>query len=260
MSPSSSLEYPNLQTPSRTPLDIDDYVPWKQEIVQQVNRSPLLKYFAENPSNTSASAILLQEIYKLEHLQSELAHDANRALEAVQKEVECLRLAQSGMNEEACKSVAKLQAEINEIYETQVSGKMVNGCLADKDLSVEDERRKNTSLKDEIQRIATKEKQQKLGEATEEDRVCLDKLFVDMRISVEELAVPKMTPLGTPLAKPLKDNANFSSIMNALDVNHQVPSSSSKTSFTLDEKMPSQAGRCFRKWCSKMGLLKSILN
>ena len=71
-----------MQTPlSSQSLEGDDDMPWKQDAVKQVNGSPLVKYNGENPNNTSASAMLLQEIYKLEHLQTELAQDANQALE-----------------------------------------------------------------------------------------------------------------------------------------------------------------------------------
>lgn len=66
--------------------------------------------------STAASVLLIQEIRKLENLQDELGEDANRALEALQKEVECLRLAQAGMNHDATSTVKKLQDEIQTMH------------------------------------------------------------------------------------------------------------------------------------------------
>ena len=66
--------------------------------------------------SNSASLMLVQEIRKLEHLQDELGEDASRALEALQKEVECLRLAQAGMNHDAAATVKKLQEEIKTMH------------------------------------------------------------------------------------------------------------------------------------------------
>lgn len=57
-----------------------------------------------------SSVVLVQEIRKLENLQDELGEDVNRALEALQKEVGCLRLAQAGMNHDAAPIIKKLQA------------------------------------------------------------------------------------------------------------------------------------------------------
>ncbi|KAH7365814.1 hypothetical protein KP509_18G047600 [Ceratopteris richardii] len=71
--------------------------------------------------SAAASMILVQEIRKLEHLQDELGEDAGRALEALQKEVECLRLAQSGMNHDAATTIAKLQAEIGNLPSSKAS-------------------------------------------------------------------------------------------------------------------------------------------
>ncbi|KAL2645136.1 hypothetical protein R1flu_012723 [Riccia fluitans] len=66
--------------------------------------------------SNSASIMLVQEIRKLEHLQDELGEDASRALEALQKEVECLRLAQAGMNADAAQTIKKLQDEIRNAH------------------------------------------------------------------------------------------------------------------------------------------------
>lgn len=187
---------------------------------------------------TSASAVLLQEIFKLEHLQKELAQDANRALEAVQKEVECLRLAQSGLNQEAAENVAKLQAEIHEIYESRVT---VTGSLeADypitKDLIVE-ESRKSISLKDQM-RIVAKDKV-KSGDL-EANNLDLEKMLMNMHISVEELGLPMAAATGTPLSKVQPDLGSFNSGRSSLDGNQalQFPS---KNGLLIDENTPPQA-------------------
>nr|AMS24222.1 kinesin 7-IIa protein [Marsilea vestita] len=150
---------------------------WKEPTANELRQQPLediKSRFAEKQV-TQASAVLLEEIYKLEHLQSELAKDANRALEVVQKEVECLCLTQTDMNQEAAQSVAKLQAEINEIYESRVTG--AKGALSD------EENRKFCSLKEDIQRIASEENLRTGDAETIQD------MLQDMRIALGELAI-----------------------------------------------------------------------
>ena len=65
--------------------------------------------------STRASMMLIHEIRKLEQMQHELGEDANTALEVLQKEAECLRLAQSDMNHDTATTISKLQEEINEL-------------------------------------------------------------------------------------------------------------------------------------------------
>ncbi|MQL97117.1 hypothetical protein Taro_029803 [Colocasia esculenta] len=72
--------------------------------------------------------MLVNEIRKLEHLQSQLGEEANRALEVLQKEVACHRQG----NQDAAETIAKLQAEIKEMRTVRSSlckevdiGKMV---------------------------------------------------------------------------------------------------------------------------------------
>ncbi|KAI5055753.1 hypothetical protein GOP47_0029274 [Adiantum capillus-veneris] len=197
----------------------------------------IIKTETPEKQGTSASAVLLQEIFKLEHLQKELAQDANRALEAVQKEVECLRLAQSGLNQEAAESVAKLQAEINEIYETRVTGSLEGADHpVTKDLIVE-ESKKGISLKDQIQRIVAKDKA-KSGEL-EANNIDLEKMLLNMHISVEELGLPMVAATGTPLSK--HDLGSFNSGRSSLDGNHQALQFSSKNGLIIDENTPPQA-------------------
>ncbi|KAH7280988.1 hypothetical protein KP509_36G024200 [Ceratopteris richardii] len=200
----------------------------------------IIKTEVSEKQGTSASAVLLQEIFKLEHLQKELAQDANRALEAVQKEVECLRLAQSGLNEEAAENVAKLQAEINEIYETRVTGTLDADSPVTKALIVE-ESRKSISLKDQIQKIVAKDKA-KNGEF-EGNNVDLEEMLQNMHISVEELGLPMLPATSTPLSKLQQDLGCFSSARSSVDGNHQTLrlSSTSKRSLTFDGNTHPQA-------------------
>ena len=131
---------------------------------------------------TSVSAILLEEIYKLEHLQNELAQDANRALEVVQKEVECLCLTQTDMNQEAAESVAKLQAEISEIYESRVMG--AKNPMLSNDVDSEGSKR-FYSLKDEIQRVASEDK-----ERPGDGRESFQEILTNMHITFGEFGLP----------------------------------------------------------------------
>nr|AMS24223.1 kinesin 7-IIb protein [Marsilea vestita] len=195
------------------------------------NQSPNAPHAFESIRPTSfekhgakASAILLKEIYKLEHLQNELAHDANRALEAVQKEVECLRLAQSGLNEQAAESVAKLQAEIHEIYESQVKGSVVNDHPVTKDLIVDDSN-KTISLKEEIQRIVAKDKDK--DKPVESENINLKKLLLNVHSSVEEMATPN------PVAPVSKVGSGYNSGRSSFDI--------PRGNFTSDEKTQPQA-------------------
>lgn len=198
----------------------------------------IIKTESSEKQGTSASAVLLEEIFKLEHLQKELAQDANRALEAVQKEVECLRLAQSGLNQEAAENVAKLQAEIHEIYESRVTGSLEKDYPVTKDLIVE-ESRKSISLKDEIQRIVAKDKE-KSGDL-EVNNIDLEKLLLNMHISVEELGLPMVTATGTPPSKVQHDLGGFNSERSSIDGNHQALQASIKSNLIIDENTPPQA-------------------
>jgi hypothetical protein len=142
----------------------------------QIPMGDLKEKFGEKQS--SASAILLEEIYKLEHLQNELAQDANRALEVVQKEVECLCLTQTDMNQEAAESVAKLQAEISEIYESRVMG--AKSSMLSKGDS--EGSKKFYSLKDEIRRVASEDRQS--------GRESFQEILTNMHITFGELGLP----------------------------------------------------------------------
>lgn len=82
--------------------------------------------------STAASVMLVQEIRKLENLQDELGEDANRALEALQKEVECLRMAQAGMNHDAASTVKKLQEEIQTMHSLRATTSRLK-CLDNKE-------------------------------------------------------------------------------------------------------------------------------
>lgn len=122
---------PGPQSTSRTSLsltanrrrwsDSGDYLLRKLERQKQNLLNPPTTRLPRGPSlsfrqSTVASVMLVQEIRKLGNLQDELGEDANRALEALQMEVECLRLAQAGMNHDAASSIKKLQDEIRTMH------------------------------------------------------------------------------------------------------------------------------------------------
>lgn len=174
---------------------------------------------------TSASAILLEEIYKLEHLQNELAQDANRALEAVQKEVECLCLTQTDMNQEAAMSVAKLQSEINEIYESRTTGASAQGVPLTKE---NDEF--CSSLKEEIQRVASKDIK-KVGDAD-----TIENMLAQMQIKLADFGVPTLIS---------EQQNKVDSNINECDLEGFNQQDHLKSAFAIHANMQSQAGKTY---------------
>ncbi|KAJ7547429.1 hypothetical protein O6H91_08G085700 [Diphasiastrum complanatum] len=140
--------------------------------------------------STSASLMLVQEIRKLEHLQEEVGEDANKALEALQKEVECLRLAQSGMSKDATATIAKLQAEIHELHAQRAS-------VGKKDVPDSVLKSIDTSLMDEISRLHA------LGE---NDKSKADAAIATLEEQLEsvQMSLDKMV-LGSPASKGLTE-------------------------------------------------------
>ncbi|XP_072992493.1 kinesin-like protein KIN-7A [Typha latifolia] len=87
--------------------------------------------------------MLVHEIRKLEQLQEQLGEEANRALEVLQKEVDCHRLG----NQDAAETIAKLQAEIQEMQAVRTTNE---------DVEVGDlitNRNAGANLKEEITRL-----------------------------------------------------------------------------------------------------------
>ena len=64
---------------------------------------------------------MVQEIRKVEQMQDEIGEDAGRVLEALHKEIACLRLAQSGLNHDTAETIALLQVEIKEMHNLRCS-------------------------------------------------------------------------------------------------------------------------------------------
>ena len=146
----SDEDYCNVPSNGDESFEQDMFEPEKHDYFMDVQDGNLQQYME---ATTSASDILLREICKLEHLQTELAHDANKALEVVEKEVECLCKTQLNMNQEAAENVALLQAEIHGLYESRLADSVTKTYPAAKDLMFE-EIRTNTSLKnDEFQKV-----------------------------------------------------------------------------------------------------------
>jgi centromeric protein E len=103
-------------------------------------RSTMLRQSMRQSS--TAPFTLMHEIRKLEHLQEQLGEEANRALEVLQKEVDCHRLG----NQDAAETIAKLQSEIRDMRSMHSVPKEVGNALApNKSVS--------TNLKEEITRL-----------------------------------------------------------------------------------------------------------
>lgn len=104
-------------------------------------RSTMLRQSMRQSS--AAPFTLMHEIRKLEHLQEQLGEEANRALEVLQKEVDCHRLG----NQDAAETIAKLQAEIRDMRSMRSVPKEVqvgNAVAPNKSVS---------NLKEEITRL-----------------------------------------------------------------------------------------------------------
>lgn len=131
--PQSLLQTPlSISTSRRRWSDSGDYLIRKMEGQNQLPQTPpstIRPKLCTMPlrQSTAASVMLVQEIRKLENLQDELGEDANRALEALQKEVECLRLAQAGMNHDAASTIKKLQEEIHAMHDLRATTSRIRG-------------------------------------------------------------------------------------------------------------------------------------
>jgi centromeric protein E len=110
--------------------------------------------------STAASVMLVQEIRKLENLQDELGEDANRALEALQKEVECLRLAQAGMNHDAASTIKKLQDEIQTMHSLRSTTSKFKGLENKEDVATlrQSISLNHVTLRQELSRLGEKDK------------------------------------------------------------------------------------------------------
>lgn len=129
---------------------------------------------------STTALVLVQEIRKLEQLQDELGQDASRALEALQKEVVCLRLAQAGMNNDAAQTIAKLQAEIKDMN-------AVRSTSGAKDVgSVVNVEEMNTNLMEEISRL------QAMGDDT--TIASLEQQLENVQKSIDNLVLPSPDP------------------------------------------------------------------
>lgn len=131
---------------------------------------------------STTALVLVQEIRKLEQLQDELGQDASRALEALQKEVVCLRLAQAGMNTDAAQTIAKLQAEIKDMNAVRsTSGAKDVGSIANVD-----RKSLNTNLMEEISRL------QAMGDDT--TIASLEQQLENVQKSIDNLVLPSPDP------------------------------------------------------------------
>lgn len=131
--------------------------------------------------------MLVQEIRKLENLQDELGEDANRALVALQKEVECLRLAQAGMNHDAASTMKKLQDEIHTMHNVRATSTEIGGAEKTEDIATlrESISLNRVTLRQELSRLGEKDKTDAdaaiatLEEQLESVQRSLDKMVLD---------------------------------------------------------------------------------
>jgi centromeric protein E len=151
-------------------------------VIGRSRNNPIRQTMRQSTMRQSTTAlVLVQEIRKLEQLQDELGQDASRALEALQKEVVCLRLAQAGMNNDAAQTIAKLQAEIKDMN-------AVRSTSAAKDVGPivnVDRKSMNTNLMEEISRL------QAMGDTT---IASLEEQLENVQKSIDNLVLPSPDP------------------------------------------------------------------
>ncbi|KAE8124893.1 hypothetical protein FH972_019737 [Carpinus fangiana] len=139
-------------------------------------RSTMLRQSMRQSS--AAPFTLMHEIRKLEHLQEQLGEEANRALEVLQKEVDCHRLG----NQDAVETIAKLQAEIRDMRSMRSVPKEVgvgNAVAPNKSVS--------TNLKEEITRLHSQGSTiANLEEQLENVQKSIDKLVMSLPSNYHE--------------------------------------------------------------------------
>lgn len=128
--------------------------------------------------SSAAPFTLMHEIRKLEHLQEQLGEEANRALEVLQKEVDCHRLG----NQDAAETIAKLQAEIRDMRSMRSVPKEVqvgNAVAPNKSVS---------NLKEEITRLHSQGSTiANLEEQLENVQKSIDKLVMSLPSNYHQL-------------------------------------------------------------------------
>ncbi|CAM6072154.1 unnamed protein product [Sphagnum tenellum] len=158
--------------------------------------------------SSAASLMLVQEIRKLENLQDELGEDANRALEALQKEVECLRMAQAGMNHDAASTIKKLQEEIQTMHCLRVNkGDGSTKDPEDAAMICASLNMNPVMLREELSRLGQKDKTDAdaaiatLEEQLDSVQKSLDKMVLDNH-GVDSPKTPIRRKKGVPLTPP----------------------------------------------------------
>lgn len=215
---------PGPQSIARSPLSITanrrrwsdsgDYLIRKMEGQSQHPQTPPSKLRLKGSGmsirqSTAASVMLVQEIRKLENLQDELGEDANRALEALQKEVECLRLAQAGMNHDAASTVKKLQDEIQTMHSLRSTVSRANGFEKKEDVATlrQSISMNHVTLRQELSRLGGKDKTDAdAAIATLEEQLESVQRSLDKMILANETQTPN-EPGESPRTPARKKNA-----------------------------------------------------
>ncbi|GLJ13875.1 hypothetical protein SUGI_0221700 [Cryptomeria japonica] len=144
--------------------------------------------------SSTATLALVQEIRKVEQMQDEIGEDASRVLEALHKEIACLRLAQSGLNHDAAETIALLQTEIKEMHNLRCSN-------VGKDMGSADNvnlKSMGANLKEEISRLQAMGDEDLTG--ADSTIATLEETLNQVQKSIDNLVVP--TPSRPSLRRP----------------------------------------------------------
>ncbi|KAG0586149.1 hypothetical protein M758_2G098300 [Ceratodon purpureus] len=213
--PQSTICTPlSVSTNRRRWSDSGDYLIRKLEGQNQQPQTPPSTIRPKGPSmsirqSTAASVMLVQEIRKLENLQDELGEDANRALEALQKEVECLRLAQAGMNHDAASTIKKLQDEIHTMHSLRSSTTKFKGLESKEDVKTlrQSISMNHVTLRQELSRLGDKDKTDAdAAIATLEEQLESVQRSLDKMILANEANSPKDPAAESPKTPARKKN------------------------------------------------------
>ena len=280
---SSYEDYCNVPSNGDESFEQDMFEPEKHDYFMNVQDGNLRQYME---ATTSASDILLREICKLEDLQTELAHDANKALEVVEKEVECLCTTQLNMNQEAAENVALLQAEIHGLCESRLADSVTKTYPSVKSLMFE-EIRTNTSLKnDEFQKVESNNDDIRLTEeiikiqtnyidviledqihrleVNDNNTLLKDKIQLETNdkekrhsdeseiVLVNAHHVVEKLPLVTGTYEAQNESVGFSSGRNSVDEKRQTIHVCIKDNIVMEKDAPPEAGELIIIECDQV--------
>eukprot|EP01018_Ginkgo_biloba_P039375 Gb_04377 [translate_table: standard] len=166
---------PCIQSPQKTQ---EEAFVCSEESQQSSVTTPKKQLIRESTSNP---LMLVQEIRKLEHLQEEVGKDASRALVALQKEVQCLHLAQSGTSKDTALVMTDITGEIQALRSREETRRPPEPIAL---RSIVD-----TTLKEEISRLNGSGDLNKLTD-TDATIAALEQQLENVQKSIENLVMP----------------------------------------------------------------------